>query len=72
MGVFLVHVGEMPVAALQGEAVPQAVKSVYNIHDGIIDHVIGETCKRVFSLFRKRGVMHQFPRCGERFHGGFS
>ena len=72
VGILLMVVGEMSVAALNSETAGQPVESVYNVDDGVINHIIAETGQHFLLLLRIGGVFHQLPWLGEGFYGGCS
>jgi len=67
----LLVVDKMTEAALNGETAGNGVKSVHDIHDWFVDHVVAETGQHVLSLFGKVGIVHQLPGWGVCFHVRF-
>lgn len=71
VGIGLPVMDEMTEAALNGETTGNGVESVYDIHDGFVDHVVTETGQHLLSLLGIIGIVHQFPGGGVCFHRRF-
>lgn len=59
MSILLILIDKMPKAALQGKAIRQQIKAMYNICYWLINHGTCQACQAFFPLLLKTGIFRK-------------